>query len=133
MKKVILAALSALFLCVSCSDDDSMPDWYIDKPLTEQDISGHSFKCYKTVLSFNKGYQTVTVYKTNQSWAINYSYSLDGDTLRFIHHATGTKLNYWAHLIRYGEDKPLSLVLRNDNDNEEYWGGLCTGVFDQRY
>lgn len=130
MRKVLLAAVSALSLLASCSgnDDDNNPSWFIDKNLTKADIADHYYQNSKINIHITESGETMQVWRRDNSGGLGQiSFKIDGDSIRL----TSYGVTFRAHLVRYGEFKPLSLVLSGDLKGKYLPGDLKDGIYDQ--
>lgn len=131
MKKVLLAAMIALvgasFASCSSSDDDNTPSWYVDKNLTKQDIADKYYSNSKINIHITAGGTCMQVWRKDNTGGLGSNdFVIDGDSIRF----TGRNVAFRAHLVRYGEFEPLSLVLSGD-DKIELPGGLTWGIYKE--
>ncbi len=115
----------------SCSsEDDNSPSWFVDKNLTKADIAGHYYANSKINIHITEGGLCMQVWRKDNTGGLGSNeFVIDGDSIRF----TGRNIAFRAHLVRYGEFKPLSLVLSNDKFGDEDFlpGGLKPGIYDE--
>ncbi len=129
-KNLFLAGIAMMvgtFASCSGSDDDNTPSWYVDKNLTKQDIAGHYYQGRKINVYVNEEGTCMMAWRIGSDSGVGSNdFTIDGDSIRFK--ASGVAFR--AHLVRYGEGEPLSLVLGGDDDA---WlpGGLTAGVYKQ--
>lgn len=133
MKKVLFAAVIALagMSLMSCSkDSDETPSWYVEKNLAKQDIAGHTYTNSRITIHVTPSGSSMQVWRNDNSGGVGSNdFIIDGDSIRF----TARKVAFRARLIRYGEGKPLSLVLSNEKfgDDDFLPGGLKPGIYDE--
>ncbi len=129
-KNLFLAGIAMMvgtFASCSGSDDDNTTSWYVDKNLTTQDIADHYYEGRKVNIHVTAGGTCMQVWRKDNTGGVGSNdFTIDGDSIRFK--ASGVAFR--AHLVRYGEGEPLSLVLGGDDDA---WlpGGLTTGIYKQ--
>ena len=124
---MILAGVSV----VSCSsdDDDHTPSWFVDKNLTKADIADHYYADSKINNHVTANGSCMQVWRKDNSGGLGSNdFTIDGDSIRF----TARNIAFRAHLVKYGELEPLSLVLSGDfKDSDFLPGGLKPGIYKQ--
>ena len=124
---MILAGVSV----VSCSsgDDDHAPSWFVDKNLTKADIADHYYADSKINIHVTANGSCMQVWRKDNSGGLGSNdFTIDGDSIRF----TARNIAFRAHLVKYGELEPLSLVLSGDFKVSDFLpGGLKPGIYKQ--
>jgi len=123
----MIALAGVSFVSCGSDDDDNTPNWYVDKNLTKQDIADHYYENNKINIHVTESGNCMQVWRKNNSGGIGSNdFVIDGDSVRF----TSRNVAFRAHLVRYNEGEPLSLVLSGD-DKVELPGGLTCGIYKQ--
>lgn len=124
---MILAGVSV----VSCSsgDDEHTPSWFVDKNLAKADIADHYYADGKIYIHMTANGSCMQVWRKDNSGGLGSNdFTIDGDSIRF----TARNIAFRAHLVKYGELEPLSLVLSGDfKDSDFLPGGLKPGIYKQ--
>ena len=132
MKKLCFAIMVLVGVSgVSCSsgDDDHTPSWFVDKNLTKADIADHYYADGKIYIHITANGSCMQVWRKDNSGGLGSNdFTIDGDSIRF----TARNIAFRAHLVKYGELEPLSLVLSGDFKDSDFLPvGLKPGIYKQ--